>query len=54
MLKDGTCYQDLGVDHFARGNRQRQVERLASRIRFLGFAVGLRPAARHPRSQISF
>jgi transposase len=45
MLKDGTCYQDLGADHFARRNPQREVEKLARRIRSLGFAVDIRAAA---------
>jgi transposase len=36
MLTDGTCYQDLGADHFARRNPGRVVAKLASRIRSLG------------------
>jgi len=45
MLADGTCYQDLGTDHFARRNPARTVAKLASRIRNLGFHVEIRPAA---------
>jgi transposase len=45
MLADGTCYQDLGTDHFARRNPARTVAKLASRIRNLGFDVEIRPAA---------
>jgi len=37
MLADGTCYQDLGADHFARRNPARTAAKLASRIRNLGF-----------------
>jgi transposase len=45
MLKDGTCYQDLGADHFARRNPNREAEKLARRIRSLGFDVDIRTAA---------
>jgi hypothetical protein len=45
MLADGTCYQDLGPDHFARRNPVRTVAKLANRIRSLGFQVEIRPAA---------
>ena len=45
MLADGTCYQDLGADHFARRNPLRTVAKLANRIRNLGFQVEIRPAA---------
>jgi len=45
MLADGTCYQDLGADHFARRNPVRTVAKLANRIRNLGFQVEIRPAA---------
>lgn len=44
MLKDGTCYQDLGADHFVRRNPQREAEKLAKRIRSLGFTVDIRAA----------
>lgn len=45
MLADGTCYQDLGHDYFARLNPVRTVAKLANRIRNLGFQVEIRPAA---------
>jgi transposase len=45
MLADGTCYQDLGADHFARRNPVRAAAKLANRIRSLGFQVEIRPAA---------
>jgi transposase len=44
MLVDGTCYEDLGTDHFARRNPARTVAKLANRIRNLGFQVEIRPA----------
>ena len=45
MLADGTCYQDLGADHFARRNPGRTAAELANRARNLGFHVEIRPAA---------
>jgi transposase len=39
MLADGTCYQDLGADYFARRDPRRVVAKLASRIRSLGYDV---------------
>jgi transposase len=45
MLADGTCYQDLGADHFARRDPARIVAKLANRIRSLGYAVDIRAAA---------
>src|SRR5262245_19213380 len=45
MLSDGTCYQDLGADHFTRHNPARTAAKLANRIRNLGFHVEIRPAA---------
>ena len=45
MLKDGSFYHDLGADHFARRNPAREAEKLARRIRSLGFAVDIRAAA---------
>jgi transposase len=45
MLADGTCYQDLGPDHFARRDPARVAAKLASRIRSLGFDVDIRTAA---------
>src|SRR5215831_2373328 len=45
MLADGTCYQDLGADHFARRNPRRVVAKLANRIRSLGYEVVIKAAA---------
>jgi transposase len=45
MLADGTCYQDLGADHFARRDPVRAARKLADRIRSLGFEVDIRAAA---------
>jgi transposase len=45
MLADGTCYHDLGADHFARHDPARIVAKLANRIRSLGYAVDIRAAA---------
>ena len=45
MLADGTCYQDLGADHFARRDPARLAQKLANRIRNLGYAVEIRAAA---------
>jgi len=42
MLKDGTAYQDLGTDHFARSKEQR-AKRLVKHLADLGFAAELRP-----------
>src|SRR5215470_11629183 len=39
MLADGTCYKDLGADHFARRDPRRVVAKLVSRIRSLGYHV---------------
>lgn len=45
MLKDGTFYQDLGADHFARRDPATEAARLAKRIRSLGYEVDFRAAA---------
>ena len=45
MLADGTCYQDLGADHFARRNPAREADKLVRRIRSLGYEVDIRAAA---------
>jgi len=45
MLADGTCYQDLGADHFTRRNLAREADKLVKRIRSLGFDVDIRAAA---------
>ena len=45
MLRDGTCYQDLGPNSFARRNPARTARKLADRIRSLGYIVEIRSAA---------
>jgi transposase len=45
MLADGTCYQDLGPQHFARRDPARTARKLADRIRSLGYTVEIRSAA---------
>ena len=45
MLRDGTCYQDLGAEHFTRRNPAKAAARLANRIRNLGYHVEIRAAA---------
>jgi transposase len=39
MLRDGTCYRDLGPEYFARRNPAKVAARLANRIRNLGYHV---------------
>jgi transposase len=45
MLADGTFYQDLGPEHFARRDPAKTANKLADRIRNLGYHVELRLAA---------
>src|SRR5258708_1580016 len=45
MLADGTCYQDLGPEHFARRDPARTAQKLADRIRRLGYSVEISAAA---------
>ena len=45
MLKDGTYYQDLGPDYRHPQNPARAANKLANRIRALGYQVELRKAA---------
>jgi transposase len=45
MLRDQVPYVDLGAEHFNRRDKQVLANRLARRIRDLGFEVDLRPAA---------
>ena len=44
MLRDGTCYQDLGEAYRRPRNRARAAQTLASRIRALGYEVDMRLA----------
>ena len=43
MLKNGTLYQDLGVNHFHRQQEQRPVLRLVNRLDLLGYDVKISP-----------
>jgi transposase len=45
MLKDGTCYQDLGADYRRPRNPERAARNLANRIRALGYQVDIKMAA---------
>jgi transposase len=45
ILRDGTCYSDLGADHFDRLNPEGLRRRLAKRLEGLGFKVTLEPLA---------
>ena len=45
MLKNGTCYQDLGHDHFDRRTKTVQTKRLVARLQNLGYAVQITPLA---------
>jgi len=43
ILRDGTCYQDLGADYFDRLNPEGLRRRLTKRLEGLGFKVTLEP-----------
>lgn len=45
MLRDGVAYHDLGPQHFTVRDRSRVAQRLARRLRELGYQVDLRDAA---------
>ena len=45
ILRDKTCYQDLGPDYFDRLNPEGQRRRLTRRLESLGFKVTLEPVA---------
>ena len=45
MMADGTCYKDLGNDYFARRDPDRTAQKLAERIRNLGYQVDIKAAA---------
>jgi transposase len=45
MLRDGTCYRDLGPEYFARRNPAKLAATLANRIRNLGYHVEISAAA---------
>ena len=45
MLKNGTCYQDLGPKHFDQQDKARHIKRLVGRLENLGFEVKILPKA---------
>lgn len=45
MLKNGTCYQDLGPNHFDERTRTRNIQRLIHRLQNFGFDVHVTPKA---------
>jgi transposase len=45
MLKHGTCYHDLGPDHFDHRAKTAQTKRLVARLHNLGYAVHITPLA---------
>jgi transposase len=45
MIANGTFYQDLGADHFQRRSKPDHAQRLVARLKDLGYAVELKPAA---------
>ena len=45
MLKNGTCYQDRGPDHFDRRAKTAHTKRLVARLQNLGYAVQITPLA---------
>jgi transposase len=44
LLRDGTCYQDLGVGYFDSQDKARVTKRLVKRLTDLGLQVEVRPA----------
>jgi transposase len=45
ILRDRVSYRELGPDHFIQRDRTRVAERLARRIRDLGYDVTIKQAA---------
>jgi transposase len=45
MHKNGTCYQDLGPDHFDRRAKTTKTKHLVARLQNLGYAVQITPLA---------
>jgi transposase len=39
MLRDGTCHQDLGPDHFARRSRGDRTPRLVRQLTAVGYTI---------------
>jgi transposase len=50
MLRDGTCYHDLGASHLHRGSAEHRANRLARQIEALGFTCVLSPVTAGPVS----
>src|SRR6516162_9870022 len=48
MLKTGTLYEDLGCNHFDKSGKGKQIHRLVSRLRNLGYAVQITPLPAAP------
>jgi transposase len=48
MLKTGTLYEDLGCNHFDKRGKGKQIHRLVSRLRNLGYAVQITPLPAAP------
>lgn len=44
MLKNDSCYRDLGINHYNEINRQANVKRSVKRLESLGFKVTIEPA----------
>lgn len=44
MLKDGTCYQDLGADYFQNRNRERTARHAVATLKRLGYQVTIEDA----------
>ena len=45
ILRDAVTYRDLGGDYFTRRDKAKVAQRLARRLKDLGYDVELRPAA---------
>ena len=45
MLRDGTFYQDLGADHFARNRQTDKAARLIRQLTALGYTVQPQPSS---------
>ena len=45
VILNGTCYQDLGPDHFDRRAKTTKTKHLVARLQNLGYAVQITPLA---------
>jgi transposase len=43
MIKNGTFYEDLGVDHFERRTKPAQIKRLLAKLQALGYEAQIAP-----------